>query len=120
MKLALTRWIAPAIAMVMLSGPAFGAAGQPVSKPAPGLPTAPAPSPAPETQLDPTFAPMLALLTSFSSVNPQGLADATSYQAREQQARGLEGWKGGAGVSIYLGGSALAIALLIVLILVLL
>ena len=44
-----------------------------------------------------------------------------TYAAREKQAAGLEQWQGGAaGASIYLGGSALALALLLVILLVLL
>jgi hypothetical protein len=47
-------------------------------------------------------------------------ADAARYAARETKAQELEQFKGGAGVSLYIGGTTLAIALLIVLLLVLL
>jgi hypothetical protein len=42
-------------------------------------------------------------------------AQAAEYQAREAAAPGLEKFKGGGGVDIYIGGTALAIALLVVL-----
>jgi hypothetical protein len=100
MKLVL-RWIAPLVAAIMLSGPAFAASGLPA--PARTVQTAPA-------------AREVAAGTVATTT-----ADTQSYAAREKQAVGLENWQGGAaGASIYLGGSALALALLLVILLVLL
>jgi hypothetical protein len=98
MKLVL-RWIAPLVVAVLMSGPAFAAAG---------LPTPARPAPAATARVADT--------TQVATSTP----DAQSYAAREKQAAGLEQWQGGAGASIYLGGSALALALLLVILLVLL
>jgi hypothetical protein len=99
MKLVL-RWIAPLVVAVLMSGPAFAAAG---------LPAPARPAPAATARVADT--------TQVATSTP----DAQSYAAREKQAAGLEQWQGGAaGASIYLGGSALALALLLVILLVLL
>jgi hypothetical protein len=45
--------------------------------------------------------------------------DTARYAARETKAQNLEQFKGGGGLSIYIGGTALAVAALIVLLLVL-
>lgn len=98
MKKSLLRWISPAVVGVMLSGPAFAAAA--IAK-TPTTVTAPkAASPAP-----------VAAAPAQSTVD---------YQAREAAAAGLEQWAGGAGVSIYLGGSALALVVLLLVLIVLL
>jgi hypothetical protein len=97
MKL-VTRWIAPLVVAVMMSGPAFAATGLPTARPA-----------AAQT----TSAPAR-VETSTTSTS----TDTQSYAEREQQAAGLENFQGGA--SIYIGGSAIALALLLVILLVLL
>ncbi len=99
MKLVL-RWIAPLVVAVMMSGPAFAAAGLPA-------PARPAPT---------ATAPRAAEVSTVAATS----SDVQSYAAREKKAAGLEQWQGGAGASIYLGGSALALALLLVILLVLL
>ena len=102
MKLANLRWIVPAIITITLSGPAFAAASLPTqSRPAPAA-TSPASSPA----------------TAPVSAAAPAASDVASYAQREQQAQGLQNFRGGVG--LYIGGSALVLVLLIVLILVLL
>jgi hypothetical protein len=95
-----SRWIAPLVFAVMLSGPAFGAAGLPVATRPVAAQTSSAPA---------------RVETSTTTT-----ADTQSYAQREKQAAGLENFQGGASASIYLGGSALALALLLVILLVLL
>ncbi len=94
------RLLAPTLVGVMLSGPAFGAAGLP----------------------DGTRRPIPAAVTTATSTNSATSLAVTApadgsagYAQREQAATGLEGFAGGAGVSIYLGGSALLIILLVLL-----
>jgi hypothetical protein len=99
MKLVL-RWIAPLVVAVMMSGPAFAAAGIAQARPA-------------QTSVAPTRAVATSTVATTTT-------DAQSYAEREKQASGLEQWQGGASASIYLGGSALALALVLVILLVLL
>lgn len=103
------RWISPAVVGVMLSGPAFAGAAimqspAPVTAPvtAPALPAS-APASAPATTAGPSSAPS---------------TDMARYQEREAATAGLETWKGGAGVSIYLGGTALAVVVLLLVLLI--
>jgi hypothetical protein len=105
------RWIAPALVAVFLSGPAFAAAGLPES----GVPiTAPAQAPAPvQTTPKPAPAPTKATATQGAT------EDSARYAQRAQQSKDLENFKGGEGVSIYIGSTVLAVALLVVLLLVL-
>ncbi|HEY0707665.1 MAG TPA: hypothetical protein VGG33_12760 [Polyangia bacterium] len=100
MKKPLLRWISPALVGVMLSGPAF--AGAAIAK-TPTHATTPA-----QTTSQPA-APVAASTRT---------SDATNYQAREAASAGLEQWAGGAGVSIYLGGSALALVVLLLVLLI--
>jgi hypothetical protein len=95
-----TRWIAPLVVAVMMSGPAIAAAGLPTARPV-----------AAQTSSAPAR-----VETSTTSTT----TDSQSYAEREKQAAGLENFQGGAAASIYLGGSALALALLLVILLVLL
>jgi hypothetical protein len=101
MKLAKLCWVVPVIVTLFVSGPAFAAAGLPNRAPARTAPAAPA-APAEGT---PSTA--VAAATAIAS-----------YAEREQQAAGLEKFKGGVG--IYIGGSALVIVLVVILLLVLL
>ena len=91
MKLAMLRWVVPVVVTIFVSGPAFAAAGlqtgPAASRPVPTAPAAPAP-------------------TSVAQAAAPGQIQ--SYAEREQQAGGLEKFKGGVGV--YIGGSALVIA----------
>ena len=98
------RWIGPAVVTVMLSGPAFAAAGLPES----AVPIT-APAPAAVEKAKPAKA------TPARTTKPS-----TNYAQREQQSQGLEKFKGGEGAGLYISGSALAVALLIVLLIVLL
>src|SRR5687768_10508684 len=102
MKLSFARWFAPLVITVLISGPAFAGAGISTS-------TAATTSPRTPTSLS------LAAGTSTSSA---AAGDVASYAAREKQAQGLETFKGGAGVSIYLGGSALALVVLLLVLLI--
>jgi hypothetical protein len=102
MKLGILRWIGTLVVAVMMSGPAFAAGGLPASARVAQTSSAPA-------QVARTASAPAARTTS----------DAQSYAARETQSAGLEQWKGGA-AGIYIGGSALALALLLVILLVLL
>jgi hypothetical protein len=102
------RWIAPALVTLFLSGPALAAAGLPES----GVPTAPA-APAPATP-----APKAKAVKTTPA--RKATDDSARYSQREQQAQGLEKWKGGEGVSLYIGSTVLAVALVVVLLLVLL
>ena len=104
MKLANLRWIAPAIISVTLAGPAFAAASLPGQGPA--RPVASQSAPASTTPAAPSAAPAAA-----------SSSDAASYAQREKQSQGLENFRGGA--TLVIGGSALVLALLIILILVL-
>ena len=97
MKLAKLRWVVPLVVTIFVSGPAFAAAGLPTVRlqvarrqPRPAAPTA-----APQTA-------------------PGGHpGQIQSYAQREQQAAGLEKFKGGVG--IYIGGSAVVLLLLVIL-----
>jgi hypothetical protein len=51
---------------------------------------------------------------------PAGSNDVQRYAERERSTQGLQKFKGGDGVSLYIGGSALAIALFIVLLIIIL
>jgi hypothetical protein len=98
MKLAKLRWVVPLVVTIFVSGPAFAAAGLPAgnaanNRPAPAAPAAPAGA---NGQAQPATANQL-----------------QSYAAREQQAAGLENFKGGVG--IYIGGSAVVLILLLIL-----
>ena len=104
------RWIAPSLVTLFLSGPALAAAGLPetaVPISAPAAPVAPAAKSHAEK-------PVPARTTA-----PQQADDSARYSQREQQAQGLQDFKGGEGFSLYVGSSVLAVALLVVLILVL-
>jgi hypothetical protein len=57
----------------------------------------------------------VAQVTQAQQARKLTAAQAAEYQAREAAAPGLEKFKGGGGVDIYIGGTALAIALLVVL-----
>ena len=59
-----------------------------------------------------------AATTGRSTATAPNSSESASLQAREQQARDLQDFKGG-GVSIYIGSGALFIALIIILILIL-
>jgi hypothetical protein len=108
------RWIAPSLVTLFLSGPALAAAGLPES----AVPiTAPAAPAAPAAQSHP--AKPLPARTTAPSTTPQQADDSARYSQREQQAQGLQDFKGGEGFSLYVGSSVLAVALLVVLILVL-
>src|SRR3954447_6877930 len=94
----LGKYIATALMVVILGGPAVASAG------VTGKPVA--------TQAE----------TSRSATNPGNeppITDAEQYAQRESQAKNLERFKGG-GAGVYIGGSTLAIVLLIVLIVILL
>jgi hypothetical protein len=101
MKLAKLRWVVPVVVTLFVSGPAFAAAGLPggnaTNRPAPSERAAPA-----------ATAPAQA-------ASPGQLQ---SYAEREQQAAGLEKFKGGVG--IYIGGSALVLLLLVIVLVLLL
>jgi hypothetical protein len=93
-----TRWIAPLVVAVMMSGPAFAAAGLQTTRPVPAQTTS---------------APARVETSTTSTAT-----ESQSYAEREKQATGLENFQGGA--SIVIGGSAIALALLLVILLVLL
>lgn len=97
MGTSLAKSIVAAVLMVMLGGPAMASTG---------LPTKPVAAQQTTTQV--AAAPA-------RTVN--AAADASRYAAREQRAQKLEHFKGGA--AIYIGASAIALAALIVLLLVL-
>ena len=115
-----THWIAPIVVTVFVSGPAFASASIPQER----IPiTQPAPRPpASQTAIPVAPAPATPPASSAGASGPTSLptssSDEKTYEAREGQSSGLDQWSGGA--SIYIGGSALAIALLIVLLIVLL
>jgi hypothetical protein len=106
MKETLLRWISPALVGVMLSGPAFAGAAIATTNTTP-------PTTAPASNR--TSAPVQ---TRSVTATPAPTIDASNYQAREAAAVGLDQWAGGAGVSIYLGGSALALVVLLLVLLV--
>ena len=56
--------------------------------------------------------------TGRSAATPPNGSEAANLEAREQQSRNLQDFKGG-GVSIYIGSGALFVALIIILILIL-
>jgi hypothetical protein len=101
MKLAMLRWVVPMVVTIFVSGPAFAAAGlqtgPAASRPVPTAPASPAP-------------------TSVAQAAAPGQIQ--SYAEREQQAGGLDKFKGGVG--IYIGGSALVLVLLVILLVLLL
>jgi hypothetical protein len=99
MKLAKLRWVVPLVVTIFVSGPAFAAAGLPASATRPAQ-TAPAPA------------------TSTSLAQAATPGQIQSYAEREQQAAGLERFKGGVG--IYIGGSAVVLLLLVILLVLLL
>jgi hypothetical protein len=101
------RWIGPALVTVMLSGPAMAAAG---------LPESPVPITAPAPAAAQKATPTKAAPATKAATTKAG----TNYAQREQQSQGLEKFKGGEGAGIYISGSVLAIALLVVLLVVLL
>jgi hypothetical protein len=101
------RWIAPALVTLFLSGPALAAAGLPETAVPVTAPAAPAPVAPAKTPSHP------------AKTAPAPADDSARYSQREQQAQGLEEFKGGEGFSLYVGSSVLAVALLVVLILVL-
>jgi hypothetical protein len=105
------RWIAPALVTLFLSGPALAAAGLPETAVPVTAPAAPAPA-APA-------APARTTSHAGKTTAPKQADDSARYSQREQQAQGLEDFKGGEGFSLYVGSSVLAVALLVVLILVL-
>ena len=109
------RWIGPAMITMLLSGPAFAAAGLPQdgSKSAATVPAERSPL---TTQVAKTAQP--AVTTPAAASAP--VDESARYAEREQQDKSLEQFKGGEGLSIYMGGSVLAIALLLVVLLVLL
>jgi hypothetical protein len=84
--------------VVVLGGPALAAAG---------------PRPVVER-------PVAAEKVATPTRAPAKDSDAARYAEREKQSQSLETFKGGAGLNIYIGGTALAVAALIVLVLVLL
>jgi hypothetical protein len=98
MGTSLAKSIAAAALMVMLGGPAMASGGLPVSPVAA------------ETQKAGTVATSPARTVTTT-------ADASRYAQREQNAQKLGNFKGGA--AIYIGASAIALAALIVLLLVL-
>jgi hypothetical protein len=98
MGTSLAKSIVAAVVMVMLGGPAMASAG---------LPARPA-----------VVAQTGATPAATSPVRTEtGATEASRYAAREQKAQKLENFKGGA--AIYIGASAVALAALIVLLLVL-
>ena len=102
MNLKYVRWVGPAVVAVFLSGPALAAEALPAAQPARSTPAQTVPAGATEPRPVPTTAQ----------------SDKQRYQEREQQSQGLENWEGGA--AIYIGGSVVAIALLLVLLILLL
>jgi glucose/arabinose dehydrogenase len=66
----------------------------------------------PTTEISTTPAP--------ASPAEQPTPDSARYASREQTAKELQNFRGGEGVSLYIGGSALAIALVLVLAIVIL
>jgi hypothetical protein len=100
MKLAKLRWVVPLVVTIFVSGPAFAAAGLPASAATRPAQTTPAPA------------------TSTSLAQAATPGQIQSYAEREQQAGGLERFKGGVG--IYIGGSAVVLLLLVILLVLLL
>ncbi len=102
MKLSKLRWVVPMVVTIFVSGPAFAAAGLPTSaaatRPAPAAPSAPA--------------------EGSQTAAAVATGQVLSYAQREQQAAGLEKFKGGVG--IYIGGSAVVLLLLVILLVLLL
>jgi hypothetical protein len=110
MNTSLLRWIAPALVAVFVSGPAFAAAGLPET----AVPiTAPAPAQAPAQVTKSNQAPKAQPTRSAVDASAQ-------YAQREQQSKGIENFKGGEGVSLYMSSTILAVLLLVVLLVVLL
>jgi hypothetical protein len=100
MKLVKLRWVVPVIVMIFVSGPAFAAAG---------LPTTPAPGrPAPTAPAAPVGSPSTAVAPASAAAGQMA-----SYAQREQQAAGLQNFKGGVG--IYIGGSVVVLLLVLIL-----
>jgi hypothetical protein len=91
----LARWVVPAVLLAWWASPALAAAQLPGPRPVAAA-TAPA--------------------ESQSSTSPASAATpAADYAARESRAHQLEQWTGGYEGGVYIGGSAIAFALLIVL-----
>jgi hypothetical protein len=95
------RFVGPVLVAVMLGGPAAAAAGLP-------------------TQARPVPAATASAPITATTVTTTPAADTKSYAEREKQAAGLEQWQGGASGGIYIGGSALALVLLLVILVLLL
>jgi hypothetical protein len=93
----LARWVVPAVLLAWWASPALAAAQLPGARPVAAA-TAPA---------DPSEGRAAA-----SEVAPAAAGD---YAAREARAQKLEQWTGGYEGGVYIGGSAVAFALLIVL-----
>ena len=100
MKLAKLRWVVPLVVTIFVSGPAFAAAGLPA------------------VGCHPAGADR-ARTRDQHLAGPGGHpGQIQSYAEREQQAGGLERFKGGVG--IYIGGSAVVLLLLVILLVLLL
>ena len=102
MKLAKLRWVVPMVVTIFVSGPAFAAAGLPAGCAA-------------TDRRQPPRPPRRAAASRCPAAPPGQLQ---SYAQREQQAAGLEKFKGGVG--IYIGGSAVVLLLLVILLVLLL
>ena len=92
------RTFVAAVLTVMLGGPAFASSS-----------TVPAPQ---------AMTERASTTVATAPSREMAKADASRYAAREQSAQGLDTFKGGS--YVYIGGSAIALALLIVLLVILL
>ncbi len=91
-----------------LSGPALAASAANA--------TTPTPVTSQEVAQEVTQVPEPSALTTKSGSSTD---EAQGYASRESSAKGLESFRGGEGASLYIGGGALTVALLIVLIVIL-
>ena len=93
----LARWVVPAVLLAWWASPALAAAQLPMARPVAAA-TAPA-SP----------------VESRTVASDVAAAPSTNYAERESRAQKLEQWTGGYEGGVYIGGSAIVFALLIVL-----